>query len=57
MTELFSVGVTDDSTYRFADKGGWFTYRMAVDETAPLLVLHAKAPQGGQRQDPARARG
>ena len=42
MTELFSVGVTDDSTYRYADKGGWFTYRMAVDETAPLLVLHAK---------------
>ncbi len=42
MVELASVGVTNDSTYRYADKGGWFTYRMAVDDTAPMIVLHAK---------------
>ena len=42
MVELYSVGVTNDSTYRYADKGGWFTYRMAVDDSAPMLVLHAK---------------
>jgi DUF1680 family protein len=42
MIEVGSVGVTNDSTYRYADKGGWFTYRMAVDEDAPMLVLHAK---------------
>lgn len=42
MVELASVGVTNDSTYRYADQGGWFTYRMAVDDSAPMIVLHAK---------------
>ncbi len=42
MVELGSVGVTNDSTYRYADQGGWFTYRMSVDDTAPMIVLHAK---------------
>lgn len=42
MVEYKSEGVTDDSTYRYADNGGWFTYRMAVDEDAEMLVLHAK---------------
>ncbi len=31
MTEAGTVGVTSDSTYRYAKAGGSFTYRMAVD--------------------------
>ncbi|MBQ8725261.1 MAG: glycoside hydrolase family 127 protein [Oscillospiraceae bacterium] len=42
MVELASVSVTNDSTYRYADKGGWFTYRMAVDDTAPMIILRVK---------------
>lgn len=42
MVELNSVGVTNDSTYRYVEKGGWFTYRMAVDDTAPVLRLRLK---------------
>ncbi len=39
MVEESTVGVTDDSTYRYAEAGGYFRYRMAVDETAPYTVL------------------
>ncbi len=42
MIEYNSQGVTDDSTYRYVTKGGWFTYTMAVDETAPMTVLNIK---------------
>ncbi|MBQ1464310.1 MAG: glycoside hydrolase family 127 protein [Ruminococcus sp.] len=42
MVETGSVGVTNDSTYRYVKNGGWFTYRMAVDDTAPSLRLHIK---------------
>ena len=42
MVETGSVGVTNDSTYRYTENDGWFTYRMAVDESAPLLRLHIK---------------
>ena len=42
MVEAYSVGVTNDSTYRYVRNGGWFTYRMAVDDTAPVLRLHVK---------------
>ncbi|MCR5717561.1 MAG: dockerin type I repeat-containing protein, partial [Oscillospiraceae bacterium] len=42
MIEYHSKGVTDDSTYRYATDGGWFTYTMAVDETAPMTVLNVK---------------
>ncbi|MDO5560504.1 MAG: glycoside hydrolase family 127 protein [Oscillospiraceae bacterium] len=39
MDETGSVSVTSDSTYRYATGGGYFSYRMAVDETAPLTIL------------------
>lgn len=39
MVEINSVGVTDDSTYRYAKAGGSFRYRMAVDPDAPMTVL------------------
>jgi hypothetical protein len=42
MVELNSVGVTNDSTYRYVENGGWFTYRMAVDDSAPMLRLRLK---------------
>lgn len=42
MVEFLSKGVTDDSTYRYVTDGGWFTYTMAVDETAPMTVLRIK---------------
>lgn len=42
MVELASVGVTNDSTYRYVENGGWFTYRMAVDDTASILRLRIK---------------
>ena len=42
MIEVGTVGVTNDSTYRYVKNGGWFTYRMAVDETAPQLRLRVK---------------
>jgi hypothetical protein len=42
MVETGTVGVTNDGTYRYVEKDGWFTYRMAVDENAPLLRLHIK---------------
>ncbi len=42
MIEFHSKGVTDDSTYRYVTDGGWFTYTMAVDETAPMTVLSFK---------------
>ena len=42
MVESGSVGVTNDSTYRYVKNGGWFTYRMAVDDSAPMLRLHVK---------------
>ncbi len=42
MVEVGSLGVTNDSTYRYVKNGGWFTYRMAVDDSAPMLRLHIK---------------
>ena len=42
MVEFASVGVTNDSTYRYVENGGWFTYRMAVDDTASILRLRIK---------------
>ncbi len=42
MVERDSVGVTNDSTYRYVKNGGWFTYRMAVDDTAPMLRLRIR---------------
>ncbi|SFX02443.1 beta-L-arabinofuranosidase domain-containing protein [Ruminococcus sp. XPD3002] len=42
MLEVGSLGVTNDSTYRYVKNGGWFTYRMAVDDSAPMLRLHIK---------------
>lgn len=42
MVETGSVGVTNDSTYRYTENDGWFTYRMAVDDSAPLMRLHIK---------------
>ena len=42
MVETGSVSVTNDSTYRYVKNGGWFTYRMAIDDTAPIMRLHVK---------------
>lgn len=42
MKERDSKGVTDDSTYRYATSGGYFKYRMAVDETAEYSILVVK---------------
>ena len=39
MQETDTVGVTDDSTYRYAKAGGQFTYQMAVDKEAPMSLL------------------
>ncbi len=39
MQDKNSVGVTDDSTYRYAEAGGWFTYRMAIDPAAEMTIL------------------
>ena len=39
MDEVNTTGVTDDSTYRYAKDGGYFTYRMAVDKEAPITML------------------
>lgn len=39
MDEVNSVSVTSDSTYRYAKDGGYFTYQMAVDQTAPYTVM------------------
>lgn len=39
MVEINSVGVTNDSTYRYAKAGGSFKYQMAVDPDAPMTVL------------------
>ena len=49
MDEADSVSVTNDSTYRYAKRGGHFSYRMAVDPDAPLTVLkvtYRKADNG-----------
>lgn len=42
MVECGTVSVTNDSTYRYVKNGGWFTYRMVVDDTAPMLRLRIK---------------
>lgn len=42
MKEVNTQGVTDDSTYRYAKNGGYFSYRMAIDETAPYTILTVK---------------
>ncbi|HOR22444.1 MAG TPA: glycoside hydrolase family 127 protein, partial [Ruminococcus sp.] len=39
MVESNSVGITNDSTYRYVKNGGWITYRMAVDENASMQRL------------------
>ncbi len=39
MVESNSVGITNDSTYRYVKNGGWITYRMAVDENAAMQRL------------------
>ncbi len=39
MDEQNSVSVTDDSTYRYATKGGHFKYQMAVDKDAAYTLL------------------
>lgn len=42
MKEVNTQGITDDSTYRYAKNGGYFSYRMAIDETAPYTMLTVK---------------
>jgi len=42
MEEKNTQGVTDDSTYRYAEKGGYFKYRMAVDKDADYNILTVK---------------
>lgn len=39
MIEFLTGGVTDDSTYRYAKAGGYFSYQMEVDDSAPYTVL------------------
>ncbi len=39
MIEINSVSVTSDSTYRYAKNGGYFSYQMAVDESASYTIL------------------
>lgn len=39
MREFHTTGVTDDSTYRFAQAGGYFSYQMEVDPDAPFSLL------------------
>ena len=42
MQEVNTQGVTDDSTYRYAKSGGYFTYRMAIDKNADYNYLTVK---------------
>ena len=42
MTEYHSKGVTDDSTYRYAEAGGYFSYQMKADKSAPLTQLSVR---------------
>ena len=42
MDEKNTQGVTDDSTYRYAESGGYFKYRMAVDKDADYNILTVK---------------
>ncbi|WP_294749932.1 beta-L-arabinofuranosidase domain-containing protein [uncultured Ruminococcus sp.] len=42
MQESNTQGVTDDSTYRYAKSGGYFTYRMAIDKEADYNYLTVK---------------
>ena len=42
MTAWHSRGVTDDSTYRYAEAGGWFSYQMIVDRSAPMMQLSVR---------------
>ena len=42
MLEHNTQGVTDDSTYRYAKKGGFFSYRMAIDKEAQFMLLTVK---------------
>ncbi|HAG13679.1 MAG TPA: hypothetical protein DCG49_07430 [Ruminococcus sp.] len=39
MLEWNTAGVTDDSTYRYAKAGGYFTYQMEVDPEAAYSLL------------------
>ena len=39
MQERNTVGVTDDSTYRYAKEGGFFTYQMEVDPEAAFSMV------------------
>ncbi|MCQ2416727.1 MAG: glycoside hydrolase family 127 protein [Oscillospiraceae bacterium] len=42
MIEFQSAGVTDDSTYRYAKSGGYFSYQMAVDKDAAFSILKVR---------------
>lgn len=42
MLSCNSVGVTDDSTYRYAKAGGYFRYQMAVDPDSAYTALIIK---------------
>ncbi|MBQ5335016.1 MAG: glycoside hydrolase family 127 protein [Oscillospiraceae bacterium] len=42
MTAWRTMGVTDDSTYRYAEAGGYFSYQMRVDRTAPMTQLSVR---------------
>lgn len=50
MFEYHTQGVTDDSTYRYAKADGSFSYRMAVDKTAPysILVIRMRKADNGK---------
>ena len=42
MRALNTVGITDDSTYRYAKAGGYFTYQMEVDPEAVFSMLSVR---------------
>lgn len=42
MVDLNTVGVTNDSTYRYAEDGGYFTYQMEVDPDAVFSELSVR---------------
>ena len=42
MLEWKTVGVTNDSTYRYAEAGGYFAYQMEVDPDAPFSMLSVR---------------
>ena len=42
MDEKNTQSITDDSTYRYAKDGGYFSYRMAIDPDADYMLLTVK---------------